>query len=341
MGVALGSLLEKKEIGFEDLKGKTVGIDSYNIFYQFLSIIRSADGTPLMDSHGNITSHLSGLLYRTLTLLENDIKPVYVFDGKPHKLKHKTIRERAEVKERAEKELVKAREAEDVEAIRRYAQQTARLTEDVLASGKKLISLMGLPSIQAPSEGEAQVAVMVDKGKLFGCVSQDFDALLFGTKYLLRNLTVSGKRKLPGKTIYREIKPEMIGLQENLQLLGINRKKLVWLSILIGTDFNEKFPKIGPKTALKLVKEHDSFEGIIKETNHEPGFDYKEIEDIFLKPEATEDYKLEFRLPDREGLTKFLVEEHDFSQERVANAIERLEKLVTEKKSQKKLGDWH
>lgn len=340
MGVALGSLLEKKEITFDDLKGKTIGIDSYNIFYQFLSIIRSADGTPLMDSHGNITSHLTGLLYRTTTLLEHDIKPVFVFDGKPHELKHKTIKARTEIKEKAEKELIKAKEEERWEDVRKYAQQTARLTQDILDSGKKLISLMGLPSIQAPSEGEAQVAVMVEKGALFGCVSQDFDALLFGTKYLLRNLTVSGKRKLPGKTIYREIKPELIDLQENLHLLGINRKKLVWLAILIGTDFNEKFPKIGPKTALKLVKEHDSFEKIIQATGYQPGFDYQEIEDLFLHPEATEDYKLEFKLPDKEGLTKFLVEEHDFSPERAANAIERLEKLVTEKKSQKKLGEF-
>ena len=210
----------------------------------------------------------------------------------------------------------------------------------MIEQAKELVSLMGLPVVQAPGEGEAQVASMVADGKLYGCVSQDFDALLFGTKRLLRNITVSGKRKVPGKNYYYEVKPEMIELDKSLEKMEIDRRKLVWLGILIGTDFNEKFPKVGPKTAIKLVQKHESFEEIIKETGHEPEFDYKEIENLFLNPNITKDYNIEFGLPDRTKLVEFLCEKHDFSENRVASSLEKLEKKMNEKGKQSRLGEW-
>jgi flap endonuclease-1 len=227
-----------------------------------------------------------------------------------------------------------------MEEARKYAQQAVQLKGEMIDDAKKLAELMGLPVIQAPSEGEAQIAAMVAKGDLYGCISQDFDALLFGTPRLLRNITVSGKRKAPGKDFYYEIKPELIELQRNLQALGIDRKKLIWIGILIGTDFNEKFPKIGPKTALQLVQKHKSFEEIIKETKHEPEFDYKEIEEIFLHPNATEKYEIKFALPQNEKIKSFLCDEHDFSVERVESALSKLEEKAQEKGAQSRLDQW-
>ncbi|MBN2067776.1 MAG: flap endonuclease-1 [Candidatus Diapherotrites archaeon] len=340
MGTAIADLLEKEEISLDFLAGRRLGIDSYNVLYQFLSIIRGKDGTPLMDSRGRVTSHLTGLLYRTINLLEAGIKPVFVFDGKPHELKGETLKARNRIRTEAKEKFEKARERGEEAEARKYAQQAVKLTEEMVQDAKKLVKLMGLPVIQAPSEGEAQISAMVAGNDLYGCVSQDFDALLFGASRLLRNITVSGKRKAPGRDFYYEVKPEMIELEKNLKALGIDRKKLIWIGILIGTDFNEKFPKIGPKTALKLVQEHEKFEGIIKATGHDPEFDYREIEEIFLNPESTKGYEIKFTLPEKDKILSFLCGEHDFSEERVQSALAKLEERAREKGQQSRLGQW-
>lgn len=340
MGTQIGEILEKQDIELSFLNGRTIGIDSFNILYQFLSIIRAADGTPLMDSKGRITSHLTGLLYRTVNLLEAGAMPVFVFDGKPSILKKETTEARNRIRTDAEKKFKKAKKEGKEEEARKFAMRSSKLTPEMVEQAKKLIELMGLPVIQAPSEGEAQIAQMVEKGFLFGCVSQDFDALLFGAKRLLRNVTVSGKRKAPGKDYYYTVSPEIIELEKNLSALGIDRQKLVWIGVLVGTDFNQKFPKIGPKTALQLVKKFSSFEEITKETGFEPDFDYKEIEKIFLEPKYSADFKIEFRPVQKEKIIDFLCIEHNFSAERVENALKKLEEKTDFNSKQSRLGQW-
>lgn len=340
MGTAIGELLEREKISLDFLSGKKLGFDAYNILYQFLSSIRGADGAPLMDSHGNVTSHLTGLFYRTTNLLQREIKPVFVFDGEPSELKTETLAKRREIRTEAQEKHKEALKKGELEEARKYGARALKLTEDMVEEAKELIGFMGLPSIQAPSEGEAQIAFMVEKNDVFGCVSQDFDALLFGAKKVFRNVGITGKRKVPGKNIYIDIEPEMIELEKVLKALGIDRRKLVWIGILIGTDFNEKFPNIGPKTALKLVKEFDSFEEIIKKTGFKPEFDYREVEDIFLKPKIIKDYKIEFKQPDKSKVKEFLCEKHDFSRDRVENALKKLEQALEERGWQSKLETW-
>ncbi len=340
MGTAIGDLLEKQEIDLNFLQSRKVGVDSFNILYQFLSSIRGMDGSPLKDNRGRITSHLTGLFYRTINLLERDIKPVFVFDGKPHELKGETRAKRQAIRTEAEKKFKKAQKEGDMKEARKYGQQAVRLTGEMIEGAKTLVEAMGLPVVQAPSEGEAQVASMVAAGDLYGCISQDYDALLFGTKKLLRNITVSGKRKVPGKDYYYEVKPEMIELDKTLSKLGIDRTKLIWIGILIGTDFNKKFPKVGPKTALKLVQENNSFEDIVKATSFEPDFDYKEIEGIFQNPVSTKDYKIEFGPPNMEKVREFLCEEHDFSKDRVNSSLNKLDEKMREKGQQSRLDQW-
>jgi flap endonuclease-1 len=340
MGTAIGELIEKEVIELDALENKTIGIDAFNTLYQFLSNIRGQDGSPLMDSQGKVTSHLTGLFYRTTNLLARNIKPVFVFDGVPHKLKQKTREKRREIRTQAEKKMIAAQKKGDLEEAKKFAQQSSKLTGEMIEEAKKLVEFMGLPAIQAKGEGEAQISIMTEKGKLFGCVSQDYDALLFGAPLLLRNIAVSGKRKVPGRNIFIDSFPEKILLEKVLTKNGIDRKKLVWIAILIGNDFNEKFPKIGPKTALKLVKENDSFEEIIKETKFEPEFDFSEVEKIFLEPEYNEDYRIEFSSPDREKVNELLCETHQFSKERVKNTLDKLEKKLEEKGQQSSLGKW-
>lgn len=340
MGTQIGDLLEKKEISLDNLNGLLLGVDSYNIIYQFLSSIRGIDGTPLMDSKGNITSHLTGLLYRTTNLLEKGVKPVFVFDGIPHKLKKETLKKRTAIRTEAFSKHEKALKEGDIAEAKKYGSRALKLSKEMIEDAKLLLSYMGLPVLVARSEGEAQISYMAEKGDLFGVISQDFDSLLFGTPRLYRNITVSGKRKLPGRNVYIDVSPELIELEANLKALKIDRKKLIWLAILVGTDFNEKFPKIGPKTALKLVQNNNSFEEIIKESKFEPDFDFKKVEEIFLKPSFTSNYKIEFKPPDRGKIREFLCEQHDFNISRVDSALDKLEKKAEEKGQQQSLDKW-
>ncbi len=181
MGVALREVLTdyKVPVGWDALSG-CAAIDGNNALYQFLSIIRQQDGTPLMNREGKVTSHLSGLFFRTARFLEYGLKPVYVFDGKPPDLKSSTIAKRREVRDKAGIAWEQARKEGDTEESYKQARAASRVDEWVVSSSKELLSAMGIPFVDAPSEGEAQAAYMVQKGELDFSVSQDYDSLLFG-----------------------------------------------------------------------------------------------------------------------------------------------------------------
>lgn len=342
LGVNLGDLVLKNTIGLDGLSGKIIAVDAYNTLYQFLSIIRQPDGTPLMDREGRITSHLSGLLYRNANLLEKGIKLVYVFDGVPPALKEMEIKRRTKVKEEA---LIKYEEAivkGELEAARTYAQATAQLKDYMVDDAGRLLTLLGVPWIQAPSEGEAQAAYMAAKGDVWAVASQDYDSLLFGAPQLVRNLAITGRRKLPRKEVYIEVVPELVELDRVLKELNITREQLVDLGILIGTDFNPEGVKgIGPKTALKLIHDHKSLEKILPHLKEaEFPVDPIKIREIFLNPEVTDSYTLEWKQPDIEGIINFLCRERDFSEERVRNALEKATAGMKEAKGKVSLDKW-
>ncbi|MCX6775964.1 MAG: flap endonuclease-1 [Candidatus Micrarchaeota archaeon] len=340
MGVDLGELVHKEEISLEVLSGKTIAIDAYNALYQFLSIIRQPDGTPLMDSKGRITSHLSGIFYRTAKLIEAGVKPAYVFDGEPPKLKRSVLEGRKEIREKAEDRWKDALKRGELAEARVYAQASSKLSKEMVEDAKKLVELMGLPAIQAPGEGEAQAAVLAERGKVYACASQDFDALLFGAPRLVRNLTMSGRRKLPRKDIYVEVKTEMIELEKSLKALGLDRRKLVWIGILVGTDFNSGVKGIGPKKALKMVSEGDSLEGVFGKLTGGMDVDPSEVERIFLHPLVDEGCDLKFGEPDGKGIVEFLCKEHNFSEERTRSTVDAMIKALSEKGKQSSLESW-
>ncbi len=335
MGVNLRDLIpDKAKTIIEDLKalrGKAVIIDGYNALYQFLTAIRQPDGTPLMDSQGRITSHLSGLFYRTINIMEHGIKPAYVFDGKPPEMKAKEIERRKKIKEDATKKYEEAIRKGDLEAARRYAMMTAKLTDEMVADAKKLLDAMGIPWVQAPAEGEAQAAYIASRGDAWASASQDYDSLLFGSPRLVRNLTITGRRKLPRKNVYIEIKPEVIELKKLLEALGITREQLIDIAIMLGTDYNPDGIKgIGPKKALQLIKAYGTIEKIVKLYKAEFPVPPERIKEYFLNPPVASDYKLEWREPDEKAIYEILVEEHDFNPERVKNAVQRLMKAYRE-----------
>ena len=340
MGSNLGPLLQPKTIKIDDLKGSTIAIDAFNILYQFITTIRGPDGSYLSDSKGQITSHLTGLFSRTINLLQKGIKPIYVYDGEPPALKRKERERRRELKEEAQVKYESAKDKEDVAEMKKFAGRTARLTGDMIEESKLLLARLGVPTVQAPSEGEAQVARIVRNGHAMYGISQDYDSLLHGNPRIVRNLSSAGRRKRgPG---FVTVTPELIELPEVLNSLGIDHNQLIALATLIGTDYNIGGVRgIGPKKALTMVKKHGvDYESLFLEagwTDDMPP--WKEIIDVIKDMPVTDDYQLEWTAPDKEAVVKLLVEKHDFSADRVEGSLSKLQDSAGAR-AQKGLGEF-
>lgn len=325
MGVDISGILVKHETTIKENTGIMVSIDAFNIIYQFLSSIRGENGDPLKDSSGNITSHLSGIFYRTATLLQNNIKPVYSFDGKPYHLKNETLKERKAIKDKNIAELNMAIKNNDTEKIKTLSSRINYITEDIVSESKKLLDLMGVPWVQAPTEGEAQASYMSKTGIVDSVVSQDYDCLLFGAKRVLRNFTLYGRRRISGTGKFINITPEIIDLQENLENTGITQNQLIDIGILVGTDFNPGIRGIGAKTGLSLIKKYGTIEEVLKIKGKEVE-NLDEIREFFLNPPVAECSEIKFRLPDRNGIIDYLCNEHNFSQNRINQILDQVEK---------------
>ncbi|MEO2154660.1 MAG: flap endonuclease-1 [Nanoarchaeota archaeon] len=337
MGVDLKKFVDpvKKEVELKNLNGKTIAIDAFNTIYQFLATIRQPDGTPLMNKEGKITSHLSGLFYRTINLIENGIKPVYVFDGRHPEFKKREQERREEIKKKYEEKLKEAKEKGEKD-LKKYAQATSKLNNEMIEDAKELLKAMGIPVIQAPSEGEAEAAYLNKKGKVDFTGSQDYDSLIFGAPYLVRNLSIVGKRKIPGKNTYEEVKPEIIERKKLLDSLKIDEDQLIALALLIGTDYNPGGIKgIGPSKALELVKQfnHD-FDKLFKfvKWNNYFEYDWQEIFNFFKNPPVV-DYDIKFGKIDENKIIEILVEKNDFNKERVEKYIKILKEHWNKKQT--------
>ena len=326
MGVKLKDIVEPESISFKDLEGRVVSIDAFNTLYQFLSTIRQRDGRPLTDEHGNVTSHLSGILYRNSSMIEKDIKPIYIFDGQAPELKSETQAKRREVRDEAEQIYKEALKSGDTEKARKFAMRSSKLSPEIIESSKKLLTLMGIPYVEAKGEGEAQAAYLVANGDAYAVASQDYDCLMFGAKRVVRNLAVSSN--LGDLEFYQ--------LDKVLRQLNVTREELVDMGILIGTDFCEGLKGVGAKTALKLAH-NGQLKEKIAELQKESTHDLDEVRDIFLKHNVNTDYKIKWEKPDKDKLIEFMCYEHGFSVERVSRASDRLKNLNS---SQGSLDAW-
>lgn len=340
MGVNLGDV-PKTKVSIGELAGKWLAIDAYNAIYQFLSSIRQSDGTPLMNSEGKVTAHLAGIFYRNARLLESDITPIYVFDGNPPPFKEATIGERVERKKQAELEWESALEKGDLKSAKKYAQAASFLTKEMVLESKELLSSMGIPFLDAPSEGEAQAAQLVIEGLAYATASQDMDCLLFGSPLLLRNLSVSGKRKIPGKDEYALVEPELISLSGVLGHFGLTREQLIWVGLLVGNDFYSGVDGIGPKKALKIAKNSKSLLEVAENAGVAEDYELmKAVEGFFLNPPVEKGAKIKKGKIDSEKVKAFLCGANDFSYERVDKVCKQIENSQKERKSQTRLVDW-
>lgn len=331
MGLQIGDIVSRKALDLKDLKGKVIAVDAFNAIYQFLSSIRQPDGTPLMDSEGRVTSHLSGLFYRNIALLAEGIKLIYVFDGEYNELKGKTHEIRNEAKREAELKFRTALEEEDVDSMGKYAKGMSRLTSEMIEESKELLEAMGIAVVQAPSEGEMQCAELVKSGQAYAVGSQDYDALVVGGTRLIQNLTLARQRKTASGMVY--ISPELIEYEKVLNSLDVNGDQLICLAILVGTDFNPGGVRgLGPKKSLTLVKQKKYPVAIFEEVEERFGkldFNWKDVFEIFKKPKVSKE-KIDFPKLDEARLKEILVKEHDFSMDRIEK---QLDKLRTVKKA--------
>lgn len=310
-----------KESDIKSFFGRKIAVDASMCLYQFLIAVRQ-ENNMLTNSEGETTSHLVGFFYRTIRLIDNGIKPVYVFDGKPPDMKSSELEKRQERREAAEKELKKAEEEGVQEDINKFSKRLVKVTRQHNEDCKRLLTLMGVPFIEAPCEAEAQCAELVKAGKVYATATEDMDGLTFGTDILLRHMTYSEARKMPIKEF---------NLQKVLNGLELTREEFVDLCILLGCDYCESIRGIGPKRAVELIKQHRKIEKIIenidtKKFNVPEDWPFKQARKLFMEPEvmAGNDVQLKWTEPDEEGLVKFLCEENGFNEERIRNGAKKL-----------------
>jgi len=315
VGLPLKDLVTAQELPWDALAGRTLAVDGYNAVYQFLATLRQRDGQLFSDPEGRVTSHLMGVFYRTTSLLREGVLPVWVFDGKPPDRKTGTIRQRIAAKEKAEEAWQEALAAGDLETARKKAAQTSRLTRPMVEELHQLLTALGVPSVQAPSEGEAQAAVMAARGAVWATASEDYDSLLFGAPRLVRGLAARSRGGAsPGA--------QLIDRADLLANLGVTDEELILLGIVIGTDFNDGVRGYGPKKALKLVQEHLGFRATLEKVGIDPA-EGEAVAEIFRHPSSVEVSPPTFGPVDETAVRTLLVDGHGFSEERVRAAIAR------------------
>ncbi|MBI5286239.1 MAG: flap structure-specific endonuclease [Deltaproteobacteria bacterium] len=292
MGINLTSIIVKEVVEFKELRGKHLAIGGTSELHQSLTLIRKEDATPLTNAGGNITtSLLAGLFYRTTRLLrEYGIRPVLVFDGTPPVIgSSKTT-------------------------------MTSKSADPMIEDAKRLLKLLGIPYVEAPGDGEAQAAYMAKKGDVWATHSKDYDSILFGTPRFVRYLTLS--RKGSSQSRFIPSQPEVIDTFRILSHCGISLKQLIDMAILMGTDYNQGIKGIGPKTALRLIRQYGSLEELPLEIAEHLPENYQQIREVFLEPEVTTSYSIDYKRADEEGLYQFLCSERGFAEERVKLVIE-------------------
>nr|XP_056707061.1 flap endonuclease 1 [Euleptes europaea] len=303
--------------------GRKVAIDASMSIYQFLIAVRQG-ADMLQNEEGETTSHLMGMFYRTIRMVENGIKPVYVFDGKPPQLKSGELAKRTERRAEAEKQLEEAKEAGEDENVEKFSKRLVKVTKQHNDECKKLLKLMGIPYVEAPGEAEASCAALVKASKVYAAATEDMDCLTFGSPVLMRHLTASEAKKLPIQEFH---------LNHILQDMGLTQQEFVDLCILLGCDYCESIRGIGPKRAVELIKQYKSIEKIVQQIDTKKyslpeNWLHREAQQLFLAPEVVdpEAVELKWSEPDEEGLVHFLCGEKQFNEERIRNGVKRLSK---------------
>jgi len=306
------------EIGdYGESDSKTAAVDAYTWMYQFLHKIRDYEsGEPLTDSEGRITSHLSGLYYRTTNLLEAGIRPVFVFEGGYPELKEEEIQSRRESRDRAQREYEVAREVGDSDRMESLEIRRRGVSDEMVQTAVDLIDALGCPSIVPPSEADAQCARMCREGDVDFVISSDYDTLLFGSPNLLQNLSSDGG--------------ELISLSRSMEENDLSYTEFVWTGILLGNDYNDSPYGVGPQTTREWVSECDSFGELLdRAEDKDSDIDRERMRATYrLYTQPPVDLDLEWddwTRPSEDRVREILVDRHEFSEGRVLSSLESIE----------------
>lgn len=249
-----------REVEFKSLHGRKIAIDASMAIYQFLIAVRSGgpnqQAMMLTNAEGETTSHIQGMFNRTIRFLTEGLKPVFVFDGKAPNMKSGELEKRRAKRRKAEEQLKAAVEDDDKEEMDKHSKRLARAGRKENEDCKRLLRLMGVPVVLAPMEAEAEAAALCKAGKVYATGTEDMDALTFATPILVRKLTFANQ-SAKGAQI------QTMNYKRAIEGLGLNHDQFVDLCILLGCDYCDNIKGIGPKTALKLIREHGSIEKII------------------------------------------------------------------------------
>lgn len=324
-----------KEQKFESYFGRKIAVDASMSIYQFLIVVGRSGTEMLTNEAGEVTSHLQGMFSRTIRLLEAGMKPVYVFDGKPPELKKQELAKRFSKREDATEDLNVAVEAGNKEDIEKFSKRTVKVTRQHNEDCKKLLGLMGVPVVEAPTEAEAQCAALCKAGKVYAVASEDMDSLTFGAPKFLRHLMDPSSKKIPVMEF---------DVSKVLEELNLTMDQFIDFCILCGCDYCDSIRGIGGQTALKLIRQHGSIENILENINKEryqipEDWPYVEARRLFKEPEVvTDEEKLDLKwtAPNEEGLIDFLVKENGFNADRVTKAVEKI-KAAKNKSAQGRL----
>jgi len=314
----LRSLAALSECPFDDIEGSVIAVDAHNWLYRYLTTtVKWTNDSIYTTAEGTEVANLVGIVQGLPKFFEHDLTPVFVFDGGVTELKDDEVEKRREQREKAEQRLQEAEDAGNAIEAARLSARTVRLTETIQDTSRELLELLDVPYIDAPAEGEAQASYMNKIGDVDFVGSEDYDTLLFGAPQTLRGLTSKGH-------------PELMELQPTLDKHEISYEQLVDVAMLCGTDFNEGINGIGPKTGIKLIKEHGDLFGVLEARGEHIEFADR-IRELFFDPPVTDDYAFDRSIePDLEAARAYVTEEWEVDESEVDRGFERIESSVVQ-----------
>jgi flap endonuclease-1 len=315
----LRSIAAISDVALGDLGGSVVAVDAHNWLYRYLTTtVRFTRDGAYTTTGGEEVANLIGVVQGLPKFFEHDITPVFVFDGGVTELKDEEVAERREQRERYEAELTEAKEAgEDAERIATLQSRTQRLTDTIQETTRGLLRRLDVPIVEAPAEGEAQAAHMARSGTVDYVATEDYDALLLGAPLTLRQLTSKGS-------------PELMDFEATLDEHDLTWEQLVDVGVLMGTDFNDGVDGVGPKTAVKLVREHGDLWGALEARDaYIEGAEL--IRELFLNPDVTDDATFDPDIdPDVDAARSYVVDEWEVAPDEVARGFERIESSLVQ-----------
>jgi flap endonuclease-1 len=337
MGVKLQNIIVRKKIEYQNLVGKIIAVDAPNIIMNLFNFtLRSPKASNInliLDRTQRPISHLYGLLYRINFYFSKKILPIFSFDGKVSELKRLITKDQLKDFIFSERWYQEAIRIGNRNLARKIALSKEYMWQNIIKESKQLLGALGIPYIDSPASAESQCAYLVKEGYANFTNSQDFDALLFGSLYVLQNLSKSLRRKIQGKWQFYRLQPMSIDLNKNLTNLRISIFQLVDIGILAGNDYFPGISKIGPRKALQLIRKYHTLESIILKENN--NFDFhnltpeiiNKVRKLFLFPEVNEKIEnLLWNLPNKTRVVSLLCQEHKLNIDRVENNLKKFEK---------------